>query len=60
MVAVVLEAAQGEEGDQVAHVKAVGRGVEAGVKGRRTFGEALGQRIEIGAVGIEAAPMELV
>ncbi len=58
IVAVKLETPQREKGHQIADVQAVGRGVEAAIKSERTVGEAFGQRISVGAIGVKAAPLE--
>ena len=56
----VLEPLGGEDLDQVAHVQA-GRGrVEAHVEADAALGQRLAQGVEVGRVGDEAAPLEVV
>ena len=59
VVAGELEAAERELAHEVADVESVGGGIEAAIERDRTLGDALGQRIEIGAVGEEAAPAKV-
>src|SRR4051812_4572971 len=54
----LLKPAEREQRDQVAHVEGVGGGVEAAIKRGGTFGETLGQRVAVGAVGVQAAPFK--
>ena len=60
MVAEELETAQGEQRDEIADVEGVGGRIKAAIERGRALGQALGQRVKIGAVGVEAAPVEFV
>jgi len=51
-----LEAAEAEQGDEVADVEGIGGGIEAAIEGDRAVGEAFAQCVEVGAIGQEAAP----
>ena len=55
-----LKAPEGQERDEIPDVQRVGGRVEAAIQRRGARGQALGQRGEIGAVGVEAAPVEFV
>ena len=54
-----LEATQVQLRDEVPDVERVSGGIEAAIQRDRPVVEALGQRIQIGAVGDEAAPAEV-
>ena len=59
MVSAELEAPQGEEGHEIADVQGIGGRIEAAIKGEGPFAKALGKRREVGAVGDEAAPLQV-
>src|ERR1051326_6469186 len=40
-------------------VQRIARGIEAAIERQRAFGEALGERVAVRAVGMKAAPLEL-
>ena len=46
----VLKAPEGQKGNQVTNVEAVGRGIESAIEGYRAGVEALPQRTQVGAV----------
>ena len=54
-----LETAQGEKRNVIADVQRIRRGIEARIKRHRALGNALRERVEVGAVGQEAAPLEV-
>ena len=56
----VLKAPEGQEGHKVAHVQAVGRGIEPAIKGHRTSIEALPQCLAVGAVLHQAPGQQVV
>jgi hypothetical protein len=56
VVAVKLKSPQCEQRDEIADMERVRGGIEARVERDRALGQALRQRIEVGAVGEEAAP----
>ena len=58
VVAGELEAAQEELRHEVADVERTARGIEAAIDRDRAGGEALGERGAIGAIGVEATPLE--
>ena len=58
-MAVVLEAAQGQDAHEVADVEAVGGGIDAVIQGRRAR-EHLGELAPIGGVVHQAAGIEIV
>ena len=49
-----LEPAEREQRNEIAHMKRVGRWIEPGVDSDGTFGEALRQRVEVGAVRVKS------
>ena len=55
-----LEAAHGQDLHEVAHVHARRRGVEAAVQGQRSGRRGGAERLEIGRVGDEPPPGEVV
>ena len=55
-----LEPAEREQRNEIAHMKRVGRWIEPGVDSDGTFGEALRQRVEVGAVRVKSTPLQIV
>ena len=58
-VASELEAPQGELPHEMTYVKGVARGVEAAIQREGAFFQALGERVQISAVGMEFTPFEV-
>jgi hypothetical protein len=59
-VAVKLKPAQGEQRNQISHMKAVGGGIEAAIERERALGETFGEGFAVGGVGVQAAPFKFV
>ena len=55
-----LEPSQQQQGDEVAHVQAVGGRIEAGVDGDRALAESLAQSVEVGVVVHQPACRQIV
>ena len=60
VVAGELKAAEGKERHQVTDVQRIGGRVEAAIKRDRSRGQALRERVGVGAVGVQAAPLEFI
>ena len=56
----ILKSSQGDQGNKMPHVQAVGCGIKAAIKRDRTLRKTLFQCFGIRAVGHEAAPLEFL
>ena len=54
-----LETSESQLPHEVADMERVSCGIESAIEREGPFGQALGERIKVGAVGIEAAPLQV-
>ncbi len=54
-----LESSKCQLAHQMAYMEGVSGGIESAIECQRPFGQALGERIKVGAVGMEAAPLQV-